>query len=91
MMTIYKYPLKRAGVQKVTMPHGARLLHVAMQNGQPTLWAHVDDGVVRVDRLIAVIGTGNPAPDPDESEYVGSVFDGPFVWHIFDGGQVPCG
>jgi hypothetical protein len=86
--TIYKYPLDLTDVQKVAMPTDARLLYVAMQNGQLTLWAHVDTDLFTAHRLIAVIGTGNPAPELDEGVYVGTAFDGPFVWHVFDGGEL---
>ena len=89
MNTIYKYTLAVTDVQRVRMPHGARLLSVGIQNDTHLcLWAHVEDSSHKVDRVIAVVGTGNPAPELDDgTEYVGTVISPPFVWHIFDGGE----
>ena len=89
MTTIWKYDLDVTDIQKVSMPMGAMPLHVAIQNPNSgvertiQLWAAVDPARPKEDRLFAVVGTGNPAPEPDDAEYVGSVIDGPFVWHVF--------
>ena len=88
MSTVWKFTLSVTDVQKVTMPAGAELLFVGMQGSFLTLWARVVPEVRKVERLIAVVGTGNPAPDVDDGVYVGSVFDGPFVWHVFDGAEL---
>lgn len=91
MRTIWKYNLSRTDLQKIQMPIDAELLYVDNQGG-PTLWALVDTDNPSVERLICIVGTGHPIPGPEISgrfayAYVGSVLDGPFVWHIFDGGQ----
>lgn len=100
MLTIWKYELRVADVQKVEMPTGAQLLHVAGQRidehtddhirhlTAPMLWAKVDTDAPRAHRLIGVVGTGNPAPADDEGVYVGSALCGPYVWHVYDGGEV---
>lgn len=98
--TIWKYELRVTDVQRVPMPIGAKLLtareqHVsarsevmAREADVPMLWALVDPDAIKVDRLIAIVGTGNPAPDEnDHAVYVGTAVCGPFVWHIFDGGE----
>lgn len=99
--TIWKFELDIKDVQRVRMPEGARLLDVQAQHisewGQNEarsydalmLWAHVDITRPIVERLIAVVGTGNPAPDVDDenSVYVGTAICGAFVWHVFDGGE----
>lgn len=102
MHTIYKYELALRDVQRVRMPAGAVLLHVGTQRIATLevvssyaatadvlmLWAHVDPSAKVVERLIAVVGTGNPAPDDlDEAKYVGTTQCGAFVWHVFDGGE----
>ena len=84
-MTIWKYQLKRTDIQHIGMPSGAMVLHVGIQDSEITLWAAVDPVRPTVRRPFAVVGTGHPCPTPDEAEYHGTVFDGPFVWHIFGG------
>lgn len=102
MNTIWKFELRETDVQRVRMPAGARLLSVqgqlieewyeggnARRVTAPMLWAQVDTDAPTVERLIAIVGTGNPAPavDDEDSIYVGSAICGPFVWHVFDGGE----
>lgn len=96
--TIWKYELRVTDVQQVEMPAGARLLHVAGQEviewrpgiarHEPMLWAKVDPDTPRVNRLIRLVPTGYPAPDDDESVYVGTAICGGLVWHVYDGGEV---
>lgn len=82
--TIWKFPLQTQDVQRVPMPAGAKVLFVAMQDEVITLWAHVDPTAPLIDRLLAVVGTGNPCPTLDEANYLGSVLDRIFVWHVFE-------
>ena len=84
--TVWKYDLRVDDEILVEMPPGAELLHVGNQTGEPdrfTVWARVVPGV-HVARRLLVRGTGHPIGD---EPYVGSAFGGPFVWHIFDGGE----
>lgn len=98
--TIWKYELKETDVQRVGMPAGAELLHVASQRVEKhgpdqygswdalCMWALLDPDAPTVERLVAIVGTGNPAPAlNDDAKYVGSAQCGPFVWHVFDGGE----
>lgn len=82
-MTIWKFQLERREVQTIGMPAGAMVLHVGIQEGEIMLWAAVDPDRPTVGRNFAIVGTGQPCPTPAEAEYHGTVFDGPFVWHIF--------
>ena len=89
--TVWKFPLKRQPLQVVDIPGNAELLTVAMQTvgGWDTtfmLWARVRPASPTMPRRIAIVGTGQPAPLRSEAEYVATVFDGPFVWHVFDDG-----
>lgn len=98
MMTIHKYriPIDDRPVS-ITMPWGARILHVAAQGDavfSPFLWALVDTDEKPMQRLFMVVGTGNPcdgiANEPHEptppapSNYLGSAHCGPYVWHVFE-------
>jgi hypothetical protein len=67
-----------------------QLLHVAEQFGTPRLWALVSVSEPTVARRIVIVGTGHPAPGPDDPfVYVGTFqsLGGEFVWHVFDGGE----
>ena len=82
MRTIHEYPLELVdGYQPVATRWWWRAVHVAMQDGKPTVWAEVrTDGDVLQRRLL-VVGTGYPVPDG--CEHVGSAMDGQFVWHVY--------
>ena len=82
MKTVFKYVLNTAFEFKYTiaMPLGARIVHVGEQGGLPTLWAEADPDAKYVDRHFAIFGTGKPV----SGEYVGTCFNGPYVWHIYE-------
>lgn len=82
---VWKYPLGLALDSWVMMPAGAEPVHVAEQDGQPTLWAIVDPSEPTVFRRIHVRGTGDLVPD--YSVYVGTVHVSGYVLHVFDGGD----
>lgn len=85
MNTIWKYPLALVDhMQGMVMPTGAEVLSVAMQHGVPTLWAQVDTDTQSIcTRLFIVVGTGHAIPEVP-LKFVGTVMDGPFVWHVFE-------
>lgn len=83
MDTIYKYELVIDDVQHIPLPSGAKCLHVAMQNGHLCLWAQVNTTRELVNRFFRIYGTGHPMQDP-ASRYIGTVQDGPLVWHVFE-------
>jgi len=85
MTTIWKYTLQIDDGEMIDMPRGARPLAVQVQAGDMCLWAAVDSRAPLVRHKFNIGGTGHPLPD---GEYIGSVQDGPYVWHIFDGGEV---
>lgn len=82
---IYKYQLDPSDEQVVEMPANARILSAHEQRGMPHIWAVVDPDSETEKRKILMRGTGHAAP-PASAPFIGTVFHGPFVWHIFDGG-----
>lgn len=85
--TIWKFPLKLAERQVVSMPVGATLLHLGF-DGTPVrpvmcLWAAVDADAPKIDHEIILVGTGQPLPHV--GTFLGTVVDGQFVWHLFTG------
>lgn len=85
MKTIWKYNFDITPSKQIRMmPAGARLLSVADQHGLLAMWALVDTEAAQVERWFVVAGTGHPLIDIPSEGYVGSVIDGPYVWHLFE-------
>lgn len=84
MKTIFKYRIRITDEQAVSMPEGAQILTVQMQDRLPYLWAIVDTNAVNHDRVIEVLGTGNPIPKTGSRAYIGTVQERPYVWHVFE-------
>ena len=85
--TIWKYRLPRDGATIQIHEYIVEVLHIAAQDGIPTLWAIVDPDRPR-DGYTEVVawGTGWPLPDDvyQETDYWGSCEDGcGFIWHYF--------
>lgn len=83
-MKIYKYILNvPIEDNKIEMPIGAEILHVASQDGYPTIWAvtHPDRGMEI--RVFKVIGTGEEFKS-GRLNYHGTAHCGSFVWHVFE-------
>lgn len=78
MKSVYKYPLT-FGVNKVALRGG--FVHFGIQAGVPTLWAEHDDDEDEHNCEFEIVGTGYPISGI--TCYVGTAFDGPFVWHLY--------
>jgi hypothetical protein len=48
------------------------------------LWAEVPNVLPIVTRTFRVVPTGGDVPPRTHGHYVGTVFDGPFVWHVYE-------
>ena len=88
MKRIWKFPV-RADAFVVEMPEGAKILGVQVQDGEPHLWALVDEFAPKVRRKLATVGTGHPLPDEImEGTHIGTfqLHGGAIVLHLFDFG-----
>ena len=86
MKTIYKYPLEITDRQVIEIPAGSEILSAQMQRGQLCLWVLVHTYEAPRHRDVYIFGTGNPIPQGFDRGYclfVGTVQQGPLVWHIF--------
>jgi hypothetical protein len=83
MKTIWKYPLIVTDSQIVRMPQGASVLSAADQYGELCIWAFVDSDQPTEERRVQIVGTGNPVDLTGEWQFVGSVQQSVFVWHVF--------
>ena len=79
MRVIFKYPYNN----EISMPESAEVFYLGYQGNVLTMWAIVDTDSPNVNRRFSLYGTGWPIEDADLG-YIGSVFDGPFVWHVFE-------
>lgn len=87
MTTIWKFPLAITDEQPINVPSGFVPLSVQMQNRELCLWAKVKPGKTEKIKTVYVVGTGNPMPsEASDAVFVGTVQNGPFVWHVFIAG-----
>lgn len=90
MRVVWKYPLfnlKQLHDDQTTVliPGLAEPLTIGLQDNSVCLWARVDPETARVRRTFRLVGTGHKHPNEEEPWiYRGTVFDGPFVWHVFE-------
>lgn len=80
MKSIYKYQLE-PGVTILTL-HG-KVLSAGVQGEDIMVWAVHDDSTLPRQVRVSVMGTGHPFVDAPESDFVGTVFLGPYVFHVF--------
>ncbi len=85
MKTIWKFDLAGSNIP-LRVPKGAVPLGVAMQGDCPRIWMLVDSEAELEDRMFWVRGTGQPLDtnDAHEIKHIGTVLDGPFIWHVFE-------
>jgi hypothetical protein len=87
MKVIWKFTLEVNGEQRVTMPIGARLLTVQVQNDVPCLWAIVDTSNIKPeDHIIKMYGTGHEHKEIDGT-YLGTfqmMVGSALVFHVFE-------
>ena len=83
---IYKYKLDLIGHQVITMPVGARVLHVDCQRGDLCVWVLVnpDPRMGKEDRTFRIFGTGHVITGITGLTYLGTVIIEPYVWHVFE-------
>ena len=64
----------------------ARILHCDILGNEIFIWALVNPENKNVKRYIVVFGTGHSVNDGFDN-YIGTVSDGVFVFHLFDYGE----
>ncbi len=82
MKVIHKYKL----TPMVVLPKEALALKAGVQNGELYIWALIDPyETTHIERKFEVVGTGHSFEhDYLTHRYVDIVFDGPFVWHVWE-------
>ena len=86
MPQVWKFPILHASEETseaFAMPPGAQIVHFAMVDNVPTIWALVNpDNLARVWRSFTVYGTGRDVPQ--HAKHIGTWFEGRFVFHLFE-------
>lgn len=83
MLTIHKYQLKIDDtLQQLSIPEGGDIVAADIQGDALCLWAQVDTDEEFEARFFKVIGTGHVVPE--HAEYLFTVHQPPFVWHIYE-------
>jgi hypothetical protein len=85
---VYKYPLDMSERTTIEMPYDAQIVHVERQGRAYCLWAEhgTEPGTDKVSVMkkctFGIFGTGHEIPD--SAVHIGSIQDGPFVFHIYE-------
>ena len=86
--SIWKYELAVTDVQNISIPIGAKILTVQVQNGLPCLWVLVDPKADKEMRCFEIFGTGTPVlSDMGTSrEYISTfqIRQGNLIFHVFE-------
>lgn len=82
MTTIWKFRLKLHSHQTIPVPSGAKPLCVQIQGGSVCIWLEVVPDNPICERIVRVCGTGIPM-NTAHSQYVGTVQQNDFVWHVY--------
>jgi hypothetical protein len=80
--SIWKFPLASTAKQGLEVPTGARFLSCQMQDGVIAIWFDVDTAAPLATRIFLIVGTGQKVPD-DAGDYLATVQDDAYVWHLF--------
>ena len=70
MRAVWKTGIRLGGENTIEMPVGARVIMVAEQDMEPTIWFEVETKNLVEERHFHVVGTGHPIPE--QATHVGS-------------------
>ncbi len=83
MERIWKFALNAMANTPIAMPRHAEIIACAKQGSDICIWARIHPATQIENRMFYVVGTGLGEIRP-EDPHIGTVFDGPHVWHVFE-------
>lgn len=85
MRVIWKFELNPYDTVK-SMPKGADILSIQIQDGKICFWAWCESTAEKEDRKFIIIGTGNQIKHlkRDCCTFLGTIQEPGLVWHIFE-------
>jgi len=88
MKTIYKFRLNQTKeCNLIDIPRGFYVLKVGYQGEDICVWVEVESSNELVQVPFCSVPTGGLIQEHTPT-YAGTVFDGPFVWHVYHGYKV---
>lgn len=81
--TIWKFPISHHPLPTL-IPEGGEILSAQDQSRTICVWALVDPEAALKPRDIRIFGTGSLLNVPERAKFIGTVQQGPFVWHVFE-------
>ena len=83
---IWKYSLFLIPHQAITIPKGAEIISLQIQDGIPCIWVLVSPEAEIEIKHFRMLGTGNYLDDHFTSPYkfIGTFQDSPYVFHVFE-------
>lgn len=73
-----------SGPQNIKMPVGSEILHIGRQRSGLCIWALCDSVADIYMRVVQVVGTGDHLDFLKKENYLGTVVEHIYVWHLFD-------
>ncbi len=85
-LTIWKFTVPPVDTSRISMPDGARVLSVHVQQGDILLWAEVDPDAATSLRRFRLIGTGHVLPADERRRFIGTILirGVSLVFHLFE-------
>lgn len=85
-MEIWKFDLPIQDTPIISMPEGAKILSLQVQEGVPRIWALVNPQNDMKSRFFHIIGTGHNFKESTLGSYVGTFITAgeTFVGHVFE-------
>jgi hypothetical protein len=84
METIWKYKITSIPDFEISLPLGANVLSIQMQNDYPTLWVLVDPSQPYEVRKFFKVGTGWPIRNMSATKFIATIQKDGLVWHYFE-------
>jgi hypothetical protein len=86
MKVIWKAPLARSYEMAISLPHGAEILTVQVQNGEPVICFLCDPDAIHEQRWFRLYATGQPSSTFDLERYIGTfqLNEEGLVFHLFE-------
>lgn len=82
-MKIFKYEIPIEGDFTLQLPKGAKIISFQLQKETPVIWAIVNEQLELETRYFEIVGTGFDFISTCR-EYIGSIQQDIFVWHLFE-------
>lgn len=82
MVKIYKYEITSGGITTLT-DRFVSVLKVDWQGNHLCVWCLVSDLARESSLTFMALPTGYEFPFSEDTHYLDSIQDGPYVWHIF--------